>query len=83
MFNDGAKITSYALTSKNKVVFLRMNSSLGSNCQVVALRELDFVPEMLFGEAKCCREIEFCFLKILMLHVLGTGSRLCFEEVVI
>lgn len=72
MFNDGAKIAPYALISKKKVVFLRINSGLGSNCQVVALPELDIVPEMLFREAKCCREIEFCFSKILTLYVQGT-----------
>lgn len=65
MFNDGAKITPYALTSKKKVAFLRINSGLGSNCQVVALPELNFVPEMLFREAKCCREIGFCIEKII------------------
>ena len=38
----------------------------------MALPELDIVPEMLFREAKCCREIEFCFSKILTLYVQGT-----------
>ena len=50
---------------KERDFFLRINSGLGSNCQVTARQESVFVPEMLFWDAKCCREIGFGVLKFL------------------